>query len=193
VNTPKMYVVCTALLGCAISGCNQSGASAGSAPVPVTASAQNILVGAMPGMTMMVGGAGQTARVGATRDEVWARLPGAYEWLGLPLGFKDDARYRLGNDQIKMRRALNGMQVRTLVDCGSDLNGEKAESYEIRLTIETTVSVGPTAAAADVTTTVSALGRSPSFGNGDVTCSTKGDLEKRILRYVRVQLGLSEK
>lgn len=193
VNNSKIHLVGSALLACAMSGCNQSGSSAGTAPVPVTVSAQTILGSSMPGMTLMVGGAGQTARVAASRDSVWAKLPGAFEWLGLPLGFKEDARYRLGNDQIKARRVLNGLQMRTLVDCGSDLNGEKAESYEIRLTIETTVSLGPTADAADVTTTVSALGRSPNFGNSDVTCSTKGELEKRILRYVRDQLGLSEK
>lgn len=187
-------VACAALLVGALAACNQAGSSAGVAPVPVTVSASNGgSVGIIPRMTIMLGGAGQTARIGASRDAVWATLPGAFESLGLPLSFKDDARYRLGNGQIKVRRALKGLQLRTLVDCGSDLNGEKAESYDIRLTIETTVAQGPTADAADVTTTVSALGRSPNFGNNDVPCSTKGELEKRILHYVRTQLGLSEK
>jgi hypothetical protein len=187
------HVARSAIVVGAISACGQTGSAAGPSPVPVTVSVQNGQVGVMPAMTMMVGGTGQTARVGASRDAVWAKLPGAFEYLGLPLGFKDDARYRLGNDQIKVRRALNGLPMRTLLDCGSDLNGEKAESYDIRLTIETTVAQGPTADAADVTTTVSALGRSPNFGNNDVSCSTKGELEKRILRYVRIQLALSEK
>ena len=170
------------------------GGGGGTSPVPVTVSAQNGgTIGGMSGMTVMVGSTGQTVRVGASRDAVWAKLPGAYEVLGLPLSFKDDARFRLGNDQIKARRAINGVQMRTILDCGSDLNGEKAESYDIKLTIETTVSAGPSADVAEVTTMVSGLGRSPNFGNSDITCSTKGELERRILRHVRTALGLTEK
>ena len=170
------------------------GGSAGASPVPVTVSAQQGgTIGSMSGVTMMVGSAGQTARVGASRDAVWAKLPAAYESLGLPISVKDDARFRIGNDQIKARRALNGVQMRTIVDCGSDLNGEKAENYDIRLTIETTVAQGATADVAEVTTVVTGLGRSPNFGNNDVACTTKGELERRILRYVRTQLGLTEK
>ena len=178
----------------AFAGCSQSGSSAGAAPVPVTVSAQNGgTIGGMSGVQLMVGSAGQTAKVGASRDAVWAKLPAAYESLGLPLSFREDTRYRLGNDQIKAHRALNGVQMRTILDCGSDLNGEKAENYDIRLTIETSVAQGATAEAAEVTTMVSGLGRSPNFGNNDVSCSTKGELERRILRYVRTQLGLTEK
>jgi hypothetical protein len=183
-------IAATLLTGCGPTG----GAGGGTSPVPVTVSAQHGgTTGGMAGMTMMVGSAGQTARVGASREAVWAKLPGAYESLGLPLSFKDDARFRLGNDQIKARRALNGVQMRTILDCGSDLNGEKAETYDIKLTIETTVAVSASADVAEVTTMVSGLGRSPNFGNNDISCSTKGELERRILRYVRTQLGLTEK
>jgi hypothetical protein len=168
------------------------GGSAGAAPVPVTVSAQNGgVIGGMSGVTMMVGSTGQKATVAASRDAVWAALPAAYEALGLPLSFKEDARFRLGNDQIKARRALNGVQMRTILDCGSDLNGEKAETYDIKLTIET--SVAAAGDAAEVTTMVSGLGRSPNFGNNDITCSTKGELEKRILKHVRTTLGLTGK
>jgi hypothetical protein len=194
VNSIHLKAIVAAVSTITLAACSQSGSSAGAAPVPVTVSAQQGgTTGSMAGVQMMVGSVGQTARVGASRDAVWAKLPAAYESLGLPLSFKEDARFRLGNDQIKARRALNGVQMRTIVDCGSDLNGEKAENYDIRLTIETTVAQGSTADAAEVTTMVSALGRSPNFGNNDVPCTTKGELERRILRYVRTQLGLTEK
>ncbi len=140
---------------------------------------------------MLVGSVGQKATVAASRDAVWAILPAAYESLGLPLNFKEDVGFRLGNDQIKARRALNGVQLRTIVDCGSDLNGEKAETYDIKLTIETRVAaVGN---ATELTTLVTGLGRSPLSGGNDVSCSTKGELERRILRYLRAQLHLAEK
>lgn len=181
-----LIAIATALTGCASGG-------GGTAPVPMTVSAQNGagLNGGMSGVTMLVGSIGQKATVAASRDAVWAKLPAAYESLGLPLSFKEDAAFRLGNDQIKARRALNGVQLRAIVDCGSDLNGEKAETYDIKLTIETGVAaVGD---AAELTTMVTGLGRSPMSGGNDVSCSTKGEIERRILRYVRVQLGLGDK
>lgn len=193
----RVIRVCRVLLAgsiVSVAACSSTGGATGTAPVPVTVSAQGATgVSGMAGVTMMVGSTGQKATVAASREAVWAKLPGAYESLGLPLSVKDDAAFRLGNDQIKARRSLNGVQMRSIVDCGSDLNGEKAETYDIRLTIETTVGTTGSADASEVTTTVSALGRSPNFGNNDITCSTKGELEKRILRYVRTQLGLTEK
>ena len=52
---------------------------------------------------------------------------------GLPLGVSEDARFRFGNDQINARRALNGVPMRAILDCGSALNGEKAaKSDELR-------------------------------------------------------------
>jgi len=178
-----------------LSGCSSTGGGGGAPlPVPVTASAQRGGgSGSMSPLTMVVENTGQKATVGASRDDIWAKLPGAYESLGLPLSFKDDARFRLGNDLFKARRAINGLQMRALLDCGSDLAGEKAESYEIKLSIETTVASSNTPGSAEVTTTVSGLGRSPSYGAGDVNCGTKGELERRILQYVRVQLGLKER
>ena len=83
------------------------------------------------------------------------------------------------------------MQVRAIVDCGSDLNGEKAETYDIRLTIVT--SVAAVGDSAELTTMVTALGRSPTSGGNDVPCSTKGELERRILRYIRTRLLLTGK
>lgn len=168
------------------------GGGSGTAPLPVTASAQSGSGNAgISGMTVMVGSSGQKVALASGRDAIWAKLPGAYEALGLPLSFKDDAQYRLGNGLIKARRQLNGVQMRTIIDCGSDLNGEKAETYDIKLSIETSLeAVGQ---ATEITTVVTGLGRSPNLGTSDVSCSTKGELEKRILRHLRTQLGIPEK
>ncbi len=179
---------------CLLAACGSTGGGTGTAPLPVTVSGQGTAgTPGMSSMTMMVGSTGQKTTLAASREAVWSQLPGAYESLGLPLSVKDDAHFRLGNDQIKARRQINGLQMRSIVDCGSDLNGEKAESYEIKLTIETVVEAGASPNSSDVTTTVSALGRSPNFGNNDISCSTKGELERRILRYVRTQLLLTGK
>jgi hypothetical protein len=189
--TPRVRAFCTTcLLALLTSACASPGSTAGgAAPTPVTVFTPNSgTASGATGMQIVAGATGQSASIGASREAVWARLPAAYESLGLPVSVKDDARFRIGNDQLKVRRAINGVQMRSIVDCGSDLNGEKADTYDIKLTIETTVAPGAAADASEITTTVSGLGRSPSFGNSEVNCSTKGELERRILRYLQVNV-----
>ena len=184
-----------ALFAIVLHGC-ASGGAVTTGGAPVTVATQSVGGGAGGGLantTIVSSNVGQSTRIAAPLEVVWARMPAVYEALGLPLSMKDDAARRLGNSQIKVRRALNGIQMRSIVDCGSDLNGEKAESYEIRLTIESVVAAGDDASSATVTTMVSGVGRSPQYNNSDVNCSTKGELERRIARGLRTQLGLPEK
>lgn len=168
------------------------GAGAPATPMSVAGIGSNTVSG-VSNMQVLVGGSEQRAVVRASREAVWAKLPAAYEWLGVPLTDRDDTAFRLGNTQLRVRRALNGLPLRSLVDCGSDLNGEKAETYDIRLTLETTVTSTGAPDVAELTTSVTAVGRSPNFNNGEINCSTKGELERRILRHVRTQLGVLEK
>jgi hypothetical protein len=165
-----------------------------SAPVPVSVVTQGTTGAAMGGGLGIVNTSqGQTVTLAASRDAVWARVVAAYDALGLPIAYKDDAKYLIGNDQIKARRAIRGIQLRDAVDCGSDLNGDKAETYEIRLTISSTVAAAADGTA-ELTTTVSSVGRSPNFGgNSDVNCPTKGAFERAIAKYVRKELGLGDK
>jgi hypothetical protein len=176
-----------------LSACGATGgAGAPSTPMSVAGIGSNTVSG-VSNMQVMVGGSEQKAIVRASREAVWAHLPAAYGWLGVPITDRDDSAFRLGNTQLKARRALNGLPLRSIVDCGSDLNGEKAETYDIRLTLETTVVSSGSPDVAEVTTMVTAVGRSPNFNNSEINCSTKGELERRILRYVRTQLGVTEK
>ncbi|MCC7053879.1 MAG: hypothetical protein IT355_11515 [Gemmatimonadaceae bacterium] len=171
-------------------GCSSTGATpAGSTPAPVPVSVQSGGGNTgMPGMTLVVGGNAQTIALPATRDAIWPHLAAAYASLGIPLTYKDEASFRLGNESLKARRSLNGLQLRTALDCGSDLTGEKAETYEIRLTVESTIAAA--GSGAELTTNVSGVGRATSTSGSDVTCSTRGEIERRIQRYVRTQLGL---
>lgn len=173
-----------------IAGCSSGGApAAGSAPAPVPVSAASGGGNAgLQGVTLVVGGTAQTVTLAAPRDAVWAQLAAAYADLGIPLTYKDDAGFKLGNEQFKARRAIKGLQLRTALDCGSDLSGEKAETYELRITIES--SVAATGGGSELTTNVSALGRAASTSGADVTCATRGEIERRIQRYVKTQLGL---
>jgi hypothetical protein len=182
-------------IAAACAGCSSTGAApAGSSPAPVPVSAQSGGGNSgLQGVTLVVGGNAQTITLPAIRESVWPQLAAAYESLGIPLTYKDDAAFRLGNEQFKARRAINGLQLRTALDCGSDLTGEKAETYEIRLTVESSLAASTNGNATDLTTNVSGIGRSASVSGSDVTCSTRGEIERRIQRFVRMQLGLPAK
>jgi hypothetical protein len=165
-----------------------------SAPVPVSVVTQSTTGASMGGGLSIVNTTqGQTVAIAGSREAVWTRVVAAYDALGLPIAYKDDAKYVVGNDQIKARRAIRAVQMRDAVDCGSDLNGDKAETYEIRLSISSTVAAAADGTA-ELTTTVSGVGRSPSFGgNSDVNCPTKGAFERAIAKYVKRELGLGDR
>lgn len=184
---PRFTFLVTAafLAGCSSGGTPASGAAP--APVPVSAASGGGNSG-LQGVTLVVGGNAQTVALAAPRETVWPQVAAAYADLGIPLTYKDDAGFKLGNEQFKARRAIKGLQLRTALDCGSDLAGEKAETYEVRLTVES--SLAATAGGSELTTTVSAIARATSTSGADVTCSTRGEIERRIQRYVRTQLGL---
>ena len=190
-STPVRIVV--AALSCA--ACSSTGTTpAGTTPAPVSVYAQSGGANAgLQGVTLVTGGTAQTTTLTATREAIWPHLVGAYASLGIPLTQQDEATFKLGNTQLKARRALNNLQLRTALECGSDLAGEKAESYELRITIESSLATAGSGTGTELTTSVSAVGRSASVSGSDVSCSTKGEFERRIQRYVRAQLGLPGK
>jgi hypothetical protein len=186
-------LMCTMLAASLIACSSTGGGGTTTAAVPVSVVAQGTTGGsAMPGMRIVDVNTGQKTTFAATRDAVWARVIAAYDTLGLPISFKDDARYSIGNDQIKARRAIRKVQLRDAVDCGSDLNGEKAETYEIRLSIQTAVAAMPDGSS-ELTTTVSSVGKSPTFSNSEINCPTKGAFEREIVKFVRKGLGLADR
>ena len=151
-STPVRIVV--AALSCA--ACSSTGTTpAGTTPAPVSVYAQSGGANAgLQGVTLVTGGTAQTTTLTATREAIWPHLVGAYASLGIPLTQQDEATFKLGNTQLKARRALNNLQLRTALDCGSDLAGEKAESYELRITIESSLATAGSGTGTELTTSV---------------------------------------
>jgi hypothetical protein len=180
-----------AVLAAVVACSSTPAATPGAAPVTQTAQVNISGTGTTSALGQMVSGnLGQSSAVEAAPDAVYAALVDAYQQLGLPLSFKDDARRRAGNIGLKARRQVGKIAMRYAVDCGEDIAGPKADSYEVTLSIESSVVAGETAGTSTLGTVVSGSGRPVTTSGADVNCSSKGEIERSLQKAVRAKLGL---
>lgn len=116
-------------------------------------------------------------------ERAWTELPAAYASAGLGAGevVQPGRVYRRRN--LRVVRRLGDTPLANLVDCGANLFGDAA-SYEVYLTV--TTALRPAAAdQTEVSTVVEATGRQIGSSNNAVRCTTRGELEGRILRALQ--------
>ena len=148
--------------------------------------------------TMRVSGAGnlRMAAIDQTTDvkisfpvgKVWHALPAAFEQLGIPITQADDATHTIANGGLKLRRQLGSTSLSRYIDCGSTQIGENADSYDVYLTITSRVDEEPTSGTSILRTTFEAMARPIAFSRDYARCSSKGELEKRLVESVKSQL-----
>ncbi len=174
------------LAACAAGGSTTPGAG----PTPTTAQVNVAGGGSASSIGSVVNvNEGQRNVVNAAPDAAYAALISAYESIGIPLSDKDDARRRAGNIGYKTRRVAGKVPMRFAVDCGEDLTGPKADTYEITMSVESTVTPGETAGTSSLLTVVNASGKPVSFSGADVNCTTRGEIERRLQKAVTEKLG----
>ncbi len=120
--------------------------------------------------------------------DVWAVLPAVYEQLGVPVSDTAPALMELGNPGYRTRR-VEGRRMGSYVDCGVTHSGTLANLYEITLTVVSRAATAPEGGTV-LTTTVDAWGRQTATSGNPVHCSSKGELEGRIVALVGEMLGL---
>ena len=124
-----------------------------------------------------------------TVAQVWSVLPSVYEDLGIPLTVKDDAKKMIGNEGWRTRRQVGRVPMQRYLECGRSGTIENAETYQINMTIITTVTPNPDGGSV-VGTIISAIGRNPiTSSTQDVRCSSTGDLEIRIRDMVQQRVA----
>ena len=116
-------------------------------------------------------------------------LPSIYQDLGIPLTVKDDNRKVIGNEGWRTRRSIGRVPMQRYLDCGRSGTIENAETYQINMTIVTTVTANPDGGSV-VGTIISAVGRNPvTSSTQDVRCASTGDLEIRIRDMVQQRVA----
>ena len=179
----RLVLLPLALLGCSTSSTIES------TPVPETV---RVVGSANPTGAISMGvvptaASARSSSFFATPDAVWQVLPAAYESLGVPLSMSDAATRTLGNAGFNARRRLGSVPLVRYIDCGSTQGGPSAETYDIRLVINSVVRPGE--AATTLATTVEAMGKPVAFSGEYIHCSSTGVLETRIADAVKARLA----
>ncbi len=124
-----------------------------------------------------------------TPAQVWSVLPAVYQELGIPLTVKNDAQRIIGNEGWRTRRQIGRVPMQRYLDCGRSGTLENAESYQINMSIITTVSANPSGGSI-LATIVTATGRNPiTSSTQEVRCASQGDLEIRIRDMVQAKVA----
>lgn len=123
----------------------------------------------------------------ASVDSIWAALPAIYTALSIPLTTADPQTLRFGNEGMKIRRRLGETSLIKLLDCGRTQIGQNADSYEIVMSVVTTLARAGIHTTV-VSTGVEASGKPMQFGGSETRCRTKGELERLIALALRARV-----
>lgn len=123
--------------------------------------------------------------VTGTVDEAWAVLPGVYAELGIPLSVNDARTKTLGNTGWRTRRQIGRVPMQRYLECGSSGTIENAETYNINLSITTTVLPNANGGSV-ISTAITGVGKNPiTSSSAEVRCTSKSQLELRIRDMVQ--------
>jgi hypothetical protein len=178
----------TTLLSClALAGCATSNAATGT-----TNSRESVRVAGGSGLGAMsvethttstaVGG-----KVGFPVDRVWAPLRAAYDSLAIPVTTANVATGTMGSASLRVRRRIGDVAASKYLNCGNVQGGPSADSYEIQLSVMTTV-VPAEQGTTNVSTLVEAQGRPMTVASEYMRCTSTGLIESRIVELINAQL-----
>lgn len=123
-----------------------------------------------------------------TPDQVFAVLPAVYTELGIPLSLSDPRTKSVGNTGWKTRRSIGKVPMQRYLDCGSSGTLQNAETYQVHMSVVTSVRPNPSGGAI-VSTSISGTGKNPvTSSSAEVRCSSMGNLEIRIRDMVQKRI-----
>jgi hypothetical protein len=167
----RLLVVCLVpALACA-------GASANPGVAPVE---QHVAVPGSGTTLSVVATSGLSSReFAAPLDKVWKVMPAVFDSLSVPVALLDPKTHAIGNRGFKVRGKLGKVGLARYIDCGTTQIGPNAESYDVTLTLTTTLA-STTGGATAMTIDFEASAKPMAFSQEPFRCSTKGNLEQRV-------------
>lgn len=160
--------------------------------------------GARPSTTVLSGAAGSTTLGTVTSssvakrelavpiDSVWQALPAVFDSLKIPVTTVLASEYTMGNEGVKLRRAIAGVNMPNYLNCGGTIGMPNADTYDINLSLITQLQkVEGSDRITNVVTMIDATAR-PNMGStiNPVACSSTGRLEDRIFRILKLQFRM---
>lgn len=169
-----------------VAGCATSTTPVAPPPTPQTVRVSGSGGGALAVTTVSDVNAHSLA-VPAPVQRVWQALPAVYDSLGIPKTTIDASSRTVGTTGSRVRRQLAGVPLSRYLDCGNAQGSPSAETYEINLSVLTSVAPADSGAST-VTTAIDAVGRPVAFPGEYTRCASKGVLERRIAEVLRATL-----
>ncbi|MBL0169178.1 MAG: hypothetical protein IPP90_00405 [Gemmatimonadaceae bacterium] len=179
---------CVLLLSLALlPACASSSGGSASAPSsrPATQTMGSADVGSL---TVSATSTADVTHLPNTVDAVWRILPSVFDSVGIPVTTIDQARKSIGNAGYKTRARLGKAPLSRYLDCGNTQIGPNADSYDVFMSVITTVSPEG-ASGAMLTTIVDAQSRPVTYNQAYSRCSSKGGIEIRIADLVKARLA----
>lgn len=141
---------------------------------------------AMP-MAMVHDESSYGAAVPLPLNQAFLALRVVYDSLGIPVTTLDPTRHSIGNNSFRIRHLLAKVPLSRYINCGTTQGGPSADSYEIILSVTTTVTQKGDSAL--VMSRVDGQGRPQSVAGDYVHCATTAQLETKIASMVRAVAG----
>ncbi len=167
-----------------IAACASGGTSSSATAKP----ASQTVRGAGTSITISAVSTADVSHLPYTADAVWRILPSVYDSVGIPVTTIDQARKSIGNPGYKTRARLGKVTLSRLLDCGNTQIGPNADSYDVFLSVMTTVTPEG-ATGATLATIVDAQARPVIVSQAYSRCSSKGAIEIRIADIVSKRLA----
>lgn len=120
-------------------------------------------------------------------DAVLPHVVTAYTAKGLSVTTVDPESRLVGSVQTRLRRTLDGVRLSRYLSCGSTVMGDRADRYEVYLTVVTQVE--PLGVGTGVYTHVRASAVRGGSSGSSIRCQTRGRLEREILGRLQPEVG----
>ena len=142
------------------------------------ASGSNLRINSGDGVAM--------SSVASPIDAVWKSLPAVFDSLGIPVNTVDPKLKAFGNSGFKLTKKLGKTPLSQYLDCGQAQAFPSADTYEVYLVTMVQLQASEPGATA-VATSVQASAKPLTVRGDYMRCSSKGELEKRIVDRLRAE------
>lgn len=147
-----------------------------------------VLAPGTPALRITTGDGPDVATVPFALETVWSVMPLVFDSLHVPIAKVEPGTHIIGNDGFKVRQRLGKTALSRFIDCGQAQIGPNADSYDVMLTVVTTLAKVDEQSTR-VTTSVLASAKPVTYNQGYSQCSTKGGLEAKVVSTLRTALA----
>lgn len=186
---PISFALSLALLsGCASSSSSTS-TGTGTSAATTARQAPRTMGGADVGsITIATSSTADVTHLANSVDAVWRIMPSVFDSVGIAVTTIDQQNKQIGNPGYKIRSRLGKVTLSRYLDCGNTQIGPNADSYDVFLSVLTTVSAEG-ASGTKLSTIVDAQAKPITYNQAYSRCSSKGGIEMRIAELVKARLA----